>query len=45
MKNKKWVIAALGMGVAYLMKNKGARNKVLNKAQTLINRARTSTKW
>ncbi|MET3207886.1 UNVERIFIED_CONTAM: hypothetical protein ABIC26_000822 [Paenibacillus sp. PvR008] len=45
MKNRKLVVAALGMGVAYLMKNKGARDKVLNKAQTLIHRARTSTKW
>lgn len=28
MKNKKWVAAALGMGVAYLMKNKGARENI-----------------
>ncbi|KOS04302.1 hypothetical protein [Paenibacillus polymyxa] len=38
MKNKKWVVAALGMGVTYLMKNKGARDKVLNKVQTIVNR-------
>ncbi|ASR47809.1 hypothetical protein B4V02_14535 [Paenibacillus kribbensis] len=26
-KNKKWVVAALGMGVTYLMRNKGACDK------------------
>ncbi|MDQ0495111.1 MULTISPECIES: hypothetical protein [Paenibacillus] len=44
MKNKKWVIAALGMGVTYLMRNKGARDKMLNKVQTFVSRAKTSTK-
>ncbi|WP_187644830.1 MULTISPECIES: hypothetical protein [Paenibacillus] len=44
MKNKKWVVAVLGMGVTYLMKNKGARDKVLNKVQTIVNRAKTSAK-
>ncbi|MEC0181085.1 hypothetical protein P4H61_06190 [Paenibacillus peoriae] len=44
MKNKKWVVAALGIGVTYLMRNKGARDKVLNKVQTFVNRAKISTK-
>ncbi|MGG4220959.1 hypothetical protein ABEW32_22370 [Paenibacillus jamilae] len=44
MKNKKWVVAALGMGVTYLMKNKDARDKLLDKVQTMVNRAKTSAK-
>jgi hypothetical protein len=44
MRNKKLVLAALGIGATYLMKNKGARDKLFNKMQTFIGRAKTFTK-
>lgn len=36
--NRKLMVAALGLGATYLMRNKDARTKLINGFQSLLNR-------
>lgn len=41
MGSKKLLVAALGLGATYLMRNKDARTKLINNAQSFMKRVRT----